>query len=202
MGKLRIGLCMSGTAVVLASNVVVSGVAGAHGGGGDEGRGGDVRRVRVTDDCDPASFNTAFGAGTCVGDGETTLTSFIGQLKATGTAAGWAFRPARVRLDDDERVVAVNTGGEFHTFTEVATFGGGCIDGLNTILGLTPVAECTPTVTVGGRTVPAAFVTSGIDAGHNLHVHVLDPGTHRFECLIHPWMRSVVTVEADGQEHD
>lgn len=200
MGKLRTGLCIAGTAVVLASNVVVSGAAGAHGGG--DGRGDDVRRVRVSDDCDPATFNLAFGPGTCVGAGTTTVTDFLGQLRATGVAAGWAFRPARVRLDDGERVNAVNTGGEFHTFTEVATFGGGCIAGLNTILGLTPVAECTPTVTVGGRTVPAAFVTSGIDAGHNLHVHVLDPGTHRFECLIHPWMRSVVTVEADDHEGD
>lgn len=202
MGKLRIGLCIAGTATVLASNVVVSGMAGAHGGGDDEGRGGEVRRVRITDDCDPTTFNQMFGPGTCVGDGETTLGDFFGQIKATGAAEEWAFQPARVQLNEGGLINAVNTGGEFHTFTEVAKFGGGCIAGLNDILGLTPVAECTPTVTIGGKTVPAAFVSSGIDAGHNLHVHVLDPGTHRFECLIHPWMRSVVRVEADEQEHD
>ena len=39
-------------------------------------------------------------------------------------------------------ITAVNGGGEDHTFSEVAQFGGGCIDVLNGILGLTPVPEC------------------------------------------------------------
>ena len=84
----------------------------------------------------------------------------------------------------------------------MARFGGGCVPLLNTILGLTPVDECGPTVMVDGKPVPAAFISSGIDAGHNLHVHVLDPGTHRFQCLIHPWMQSVVSVEADDHDND
>ena len=35
---------------------------------------------------------------------------------------------------------APNKGGEDHTFTEVANFGGGCIDFLNGLLGLVPRA--------------------------------------------------------------
>jgi hypothetical protein len=39
-------------------------------------------------------------------------------------------------------LAARNRGGEEHTFTEVANFGGGCIAALNDLLGLTPVPEC------------------------------------------------------------
>ena len=82
---------------------------------------------------------------------------------------------------------ANNRGGEDHTFTEVATFGGGCIGILNGLLGLTPVAECAgfPGGAFGATLVP----TRG-----TIEKAALSPGTHRFECLIHPWMQAKLKV--------
>jgi hypothetical protein len=68
----------------------------------------------------------------------------------------------------------------------VASFGGGCIDVLNGLLGLTPVPEC------AGFPF-GAFGATLVRPGETLSV-TLAPGTHRFECLIHPWMRTTVVV--------
>jgi hypothetical protein len=101
-----------------------------------------TRQVQVLDDCDPATFNAAIGPGTCVKDGGTTFSEFIAQLLAQGRAPAWRFAPAQLRLDAGGTLAAHNRGGEDHTFTEVASFGGGCIQALNDLLGLTPVPEC------------------------------------------------------------
>ncbi len=195
--KGRTGVFLAAMAMIFATTL-----AAAPGAGADEDRGGEAKRVRITDNCDPASFNAAFGPGTCSGLGTTKLPDFLAQLQATGAATGWAFRPASFHLDAGDSIKAVNKGGEFHTFSEVAAFGGGCVKPLNDILGLQPVPECTPTVVVGGQTIPAAFVSSGVNAGAKLNVKMLAPGTHKFECLIHPWMQSVVHVSADDDHHD
>ena len=150
--------------------------------------------VRMHDNCEAASFNAVFGDGTCVGNGTTTVDDFLAQLNANGKAVGWTFRPGVVHVEKGDRIRAVDTGGEPHTFTRVAAFGGGCIDALNQILGLTPVPECSQSVTVGGKKVPkfaATLVTPG-----SSRTGVADhEGVIRFECLIHPWMRTVVHVD-------
>jgi len=101
-----------------------------------------TRQVQVLDDCDPATFNAAIGPGTCVKDGATTFQAFIGQLLAQGRAPAWRFAPGQLKLGAGGTLQAHNRGGEDHTFTEVANFGGGCIAVLNDLLGLTPVPEC------------------------------------------------------------
>ncbi len=150
--------------------------------------------VRMSDRCDPATFNAAFGPGTCVGHGTTTVNDFIAQLQANGRAGGWAFRPGLLNLHEGDLIHAMDTGGERHSFTRVRQFGGGCIQALNDILGLTPVPECKQLVDVGGKQVPkfaATLVTPG-----GARTAIADtPGTMRFECLIHPWMRTVVLVD-------
>jgi hypothetical protein len=98
-----------------------------------------TRQVQVLDDCDPATFNAAIGPGTCIKDGGTTFSEFIAQLLAQGRAPAWRFTPEQLRLDPGGVLQANNRGGEDHTFTEVANFGGGCIQALNDLLGLTPV---------------------------------------------------------------
>jgi hypothetical protein len=148
-------------------------------------------QVLVRDDCEVTSFNAAIGPGTCIGPGQTTFGSFIGQLLATGQANKWDFVPDNITLQPRQRLAAVNIGGEFHTFSQVAAFGGGCIDVLNDLLGLTPVPECQPEVAPG---VPLAFVTTGIEAGDTLLVPGVASGVRRFECLIHPWMRTTVHI--------
>jgi len=191
MRKLRVVLGLSVTTTVLVTGFIAPATAGSGSGGG-----GETKRVRLIDDCDPATFNATFGPGTCVGDGETTVEDFIAQLidngfEANESADDWEFKPADFRIDGGDRIRAVNRGGEFHTFSEVAKFGGGCVDQLNAILGLTPVPECDD---------PDVFPTTGVAPGGTLDVHGLAPGTHNFECLIHPWMQSVVEVRAT--KHD
>jgi plastocyanin len=146
-----------------------------------------TRQVQVLDDCDPATFNAAVGPGTCVKDGGTTFQAFIGQLLAQGRAPAWRFAPAQLRLDAGGTLSANNRGGEDHTFTEVASFGGGCIAVLNDLLGLTPVPECAGFP--GG-----AFAATLVPPGGSVTTAPLPPGVHRYECLIHPWMRTTVSV--------
>jgi plastocyanin len=146
-----------------------------------------TRQVQVLDDCEPASFNAAIGPGTCVKDGTTTFQEFIAQLLAQGRAPAWRFAPAQLSLDPGGTLAAQNRGGEDHTFTEVANFGGGCIQALNDLLGLTPVPECAGFP--GG-----AFAATEVEPGATVTTAPLPPGVHRYECLIHPWMRTTVTV--------
>jgi hypothetical protein len=81
-------------------------------------------------------------------------------------------------LRPGQQISAINNGGEFHTFTEVANFGAGIVPDLNAALP--------------PGTPPAAPVGdfNGIGAGETLELDALATGTHLFECLIHPWMRT------------
>ena len=144
------------------------------------------RRVLVLDACDGPSFNAVIGPGTCERSGGVKFNAFIDQLIAMGSAPAWRFAPEAMTLSAVGAIDAYNQGGEFHTFTEVAAFGGGCVPELNALLGLTAVPECD---------LPGIFGTTGIAPGGELEGAPLSPGTHRFECLIHPWMRTTVTVQ-------
>ena len=143
------------------------------------------RNIQVLDDCDAASFNAVIGPGTCVKAGGVTFSEFIEQLATQGTAPAWRFSPGALKLSPGGTLEAHNRGGEFHTLTEVAAFGGGCVPELNEILGLTPVPECA---------IPGIFGTTGIAPSETLETEPLAGGTHRFLCLIHPWMKATVTV--------
>jgi plastocyanin len=167
---LLVGLCA--LVVVLGVTAVASAAAG-H------------RRVQILDACDGPTFNAVIGEGTCVRNGGVTFERFIGQLIAKGEAPAWRFAPERLKLDAGGTVTAVNRGGEFHTLTEVAAFGGGCVPDLNDVLGLDPVPECA---------IPGIFAATGVPPGASLTTEPLAAGTHRFLCLIHPWMRT--TAEA------
>lgn len=151
--------------------------------------GGKVKTVRMRDDCDPATFNApppaGVGPGTCVGDGDTTFAEFIAELQQDRVAEKWVFKEDDLDVQSGQSVRARNEGGETHTFTEVAKFGGGIVPPLNDLSGNpVPAPECNPAtlefVPPGGLSTPAALTKKG---------------THNFQCCIHPWMRSVVTVE-------
>jgi plastocyanin len=145
------------------------------------------RQVEVLDDCDAASFDAALNdPNACVKPAGTTFDEFIAQLIAMGQAPAWRFAPARLTLATGGTIDAYNRGGEFHTFTEVAAFGGGCVPILNQILGLTAVPEC--------ANAGALFATTGVAPHGEVATAALPRGTHLFECLIHPWMRTTVVV--------
>ena len=147
----------------------------------------DVREARMEDECDVATFP----AGSCVGDGNVTFAEFQDELNPDDFGHGaWRFNFGREHIDLDETLVAVNEGGQVHTFTEVAAFGGGCNAGPNNALGLTPVPECADQALVNSTTAaPGESVTfQAADLGEGLHL---------FMCLIHPWMRSEIEVRDD-----
>ena len=141
--------------------------------------------VSVQDQCDSASFNAALGPGTCRRAGNVTFAQFNAQLAATGRVAAWQFVPAFFNMRIGQRIHALNQGGELHTFTEVANFGGGIVPALNTASNNPiPTPECL-----------ALANTDQIQPGTFFNT---DPattvGTERYQCCIHPWMRATVTV--------
>src|SRR6478736_6332690 len=80
--------------------------------------------VQIRDDCDPTTFD-----------------AFIAELSATQAAEKWRFNPDR--MSEPRDIVAHNRGGETHSFTKVAKFGGGQVDVLNALSGNTKLApEC------------------------------------------------------------
>ena len=40
------------------------------------------KKIRLLDDCDPATFNAVLGDGACIGNGHTTFAEFIEELEA------------------------------------------------------------------------------------------------------------------------
>ena len=144
----------------------------------------DTRTVFVMDRCEPDSFDAAVEPGTCVRNGGVTFDKFARRLNPDdGGHNAWRFGPPQFTLRAGQTIVATNTGGETHSFTEVVNFGTGVVPPLNAALPPgTPPAQ-----PIGDpRFLPA---------GASVQLDALPAGTHRFECLIHPWMRSVVTQE-------
>ena len=99
--------------------------------------------VRVEDRCEPASFNAAVGPGTCVGTARPHSPSFAEDLNPVDFGDDhWRFQASGSSIERGESIRVINKGGEAHSFTEVAAYGGGCVEDLNIPLGLTPVPEC------------------------------------------------------------
>ena len=142
--------------------------------------------VRILDECDPATFTAVpppLGPVSCVGDGDVTFAELVATLTpAIGGHEDWKFKPSDAKLKSGSSLHVVNRGGETHTFTEVSAFGAGIVPPLNDAL---PPGTL-PAVPLG----PLDF----IPAGGARTLTGLTPGVHMFQCMIHPWMRSTVTV--------
>ena len=143
------------------------------------------RTVQILDNCGP-SFNEFLGEGACSRPGGMSVDTFF-KLFGIGGSPSWRFSPGQVKVASGGTVTAINRGGEFHSFTEVADFGGGCIDEINAALGLSAVPEC-----AGGFGIIGA---TGVGPGGSLSTGPLSTGAHKFMCLIHPWQRTTVTVD-------
>jgi plastocyanin len=164
----------------------------------DASRGGG-QKIEMLDDCQPTSFNLAVGAGTCVGDGETSFGAFIAQVAATNKARAWKFDPSMLTIRNGRPVILENEGGETHSFTMVKHFGGGFIPILNQLSGNpVPAGECASTLP-NGTLVPkppsAVNVFVAADREAAFRTARLKPGSYMFQCCIHPWMRVVLTVK-------
>jgi plastocyanin len=143
-----------------------------------------TKQVQMMDACEPESFNAAIGAGTCVRNGGVRFDDFIRLLGAHQSIGSWHFAPGTINVRVGQTLLAVNHGGEVHTFTEVEEFGGGIVPDLNALSGNpVPAPECL--ALTGGDFVPP---------GGSFTDEVEEAGVARYECCIHPWMRAVVTA--------
>ena len=156
---------------------------------------GDVKdvkkgKVEIYDDCDPTDPSWNATGGCTLEGGKVTFAEFSALLFSPlggDTVIGhpaWRMEPSYLRLKPDGTLSAENEGGRTHTFTEVASFGGGFVPGLNGPL-LTMAPEC-------ATATPLA-------PGEEQEIEDLSPGDHLFQCCIHPWMRFLVKVNP-GEE--
>ena len=144
--------------------------------------GGLERQVQMMDACEPESFNAAIGPGTCSREGGVTFANFLSLLGKHQTVGAWHFAPSTLNVRVGQELVAINKGGEAHTFTEVAAFGGGIVPVLNDLSGTpVPAPECL-------ALTPDDFVPPG----GTYEEKVGSEDTQLFECCIHPWMRTVI----------
>ena len=182
---LKLAILASGLAVLVSLWVIGTKVGTAQVNSNDP-------RIALVDNCDPVTFTAAFGPGVCVSTPhklDTPFAEFFALLSSPLSAAvvghpAWRFDPGYVSIRAGQTVFATNTGGEGHTFTEVAAYGGGFVPFPPLNFGLATAPACVPPP---GTTIVAPGQTSRITG--------LAPGVHKFQCCIHPWMRAVVDVE-------
>jgi len=141
------------------------------------------RQVSMMDACSP-SFNDFIAPGTCSRNGGVFFLDFIAQLQRNQFAGAWHNAPSQTDAWLGDSLVAINKGGEAHTFTRVANFGGGFVDLLNGLSQSGPeVQEC--------KTENTIVPPGGTDS------ETLDQvGELKFQCCIHPWMRTTVLVKS------
>ena len=183
-----------------------------------------TKTVRIWDACDPQSFNDFFNQTVCIPGhhGQTNFQDFLAELDLDKIAGGWRFNPllnatdgsfklVQLELQPGDRISLENVGGETHTFTKVAEYGGGFFDPLNARTGNpTPAPECARVLANGtlapqpesdtNQFVEAATTEAGPLAG----TPVLPLGVTHWQCCIHPWMRINVAVRdhQNNQDHD
>ena len=154
-------------------------------------------QIVALDECDPTTFNAALGADFCHNvtlGAFTTLNNLFAKAAAGTPDPGWDFEPDILRIKEGTNLSVVDQGGEPHTFTEVAHFGGGFIPGLNAP-GEDTVPEC------AGGFSNVSVARTRILQGSTVQIKDLSKGKHLFQCCIHPWMR--VKVEVKGRvEHE
>ena len=121
--------------------------------------------------------------------GDVTVAEFFALLTSPLAPGGaiighpsWRNEPSYLSVRDGQNVRVTNRGGRAHTFTEVENFGGGFIPPLNG--SMIPADECLN---------PAELVF--VPYGGSQTLTGLEPGLHKFQCCIHPWMRGAVRVE-------
>lgn len=143
---------------------------------------GTTRLVSMHDACDSATFNAAVGPGTCNRPGGVAFSEFVAQLTVHQSAGAWHNAPSQMTAKVGETIIAVNRGGETHSYTRVAAFGGGIVPFLNALAG-------TPNVAPECATIPLAEL---LPPGGTDTEDPLAAGTTLFQCCIHPWMRTTV----------
>jgi hypothetical protein len=144
--------------------------------------------IHPEDDCDPATFGALCKAGF---PGLTTLSAFLAEFNATNQVAKWEYGGGQAQVSLGNSFQVNNRGGETHTFSVVANFGGGRVPFLNA-----------GNATVAPECVAGPNATNvDIAAGGGLRVTtgatgvMKTKGTFKVQCCIHPWMRTTVVIQ-------
>jgi|RhiMetdeSRZDD1v2_1073273.scaffolds.fasta_scaffold74492_3 hypothetical protein len=145
--------------------------------------------IAVMDNCDASDPAWATVGGCTLRKGSVTLSEFFNLLFSPNYANGtipvghpsWRNEPSYITTSTNRAVRVTNWGGRDHTFTEVANFGGGFVPLVNGALVVAP--ECNPAT------------VSILSPGETERINGLAPGTHKFQCCIHPWMTAAIKVE-------
>jgi hypothetical protein len=156
---------------------------------------------RLRDRCEPRSFNAAVGDEICTGNGDVTFDQFIAEVEKKHEHGAWNLSPEQVTVQAGTPLRIRNEGGEVHTFTKVARFGGGFVDILNE-LSRNPVPRpACARKAADGTLVPRApsatnlFLPGGARATVSTGAGTkVTSGLNRFQCCLHPWMRTRVSV--------
>jgi plastocyanin len=154
-----------------------------------------AHRVKILDDCDPRDPAWVPTGGCTLKEGDVTLEEFNAELRSPLADAvighqAWQNDPTYLKIEVGETVRVKNAGGRLHTFTEVENFGAGRIPNPALNFGLDPAPECT------NPDLPSTDVAPG----DTLKVKGLSLGNHRFQCCIHPWMRTLIKVLPEGDD--
>lgn len=152
------------------------------------------KKYEVTDDCAP---DADWGAGGCLRDSGDVTRAEFNDANANGHPGHPAWRIVEPYVNDQlqSNIRVENTGGRGHTFTEVARFGAGFVPPLNAADAV-PAPECAIVNTDGSLSPSPSALATMIAPGGDLQVDGLEPGTHNFQCCIHPWMRTTVKVRS------
>jgi hypothetical protein len=158
--------------------------------------------VQSRDACDPATFPTGLCHRTDNSGGVVTFPELLTVVGKKHSHPAWRFTKDDVRVKRGTPVVVeFGRGGEVHSFTDVTAAGPdpspGCVGLLNGLIFPTDAtAAMCGTVDPGGAGLGAILATSGVfPGGPPLVIDTSTPGTRFFQCMIHPWMRTTVTVE-------
>jgi hypothetical protein len=195
----RLRAVFSVLAVATASLALAATAGASHGGG---------VVIQSRDACDPASFPPGFCVRTDNSGGVVTFAELLDKVKKSGAHPAWKFTKDDLTVERGTPVVAeFGRGGEVHSFTDVTATGPGpgCIGLLNGLMfnGDETTAAMCGTEDPGGAGLGAILVgdpergipKSGLFPGQPLTIDTSTPGTRIFQCMIHPWMRTTVTVE-------
>ena len=185
-----IAMCCALGAAVWASGCMSEepdSTQGATEGVGDQRSHGGTE-IHPEDNCDPVTFGALCNSNF---HGTTTLAAFQAELAATMRVAAWEYGGGQGSVSSGQSLQVDNKGGETHTFTVVANYGGGRVPGLNTASGNTVVApEC-----VAGPNATNVDIASGTGISVTTGASgTLKPGTYKVQCCVHPWMRTSVVV--------
>ncbi len=150
-----------------------------------------LAQIIALDECDPTTFNMALGPDFCKNvtlGAFTTLPDLFKEAQTGHPDPKWDFEPDTLEIPEGTTLNVVDQGGEPHTFTEVAHFGGGFIPQLNGPASV-PIPEC------AGGFSNVAVARTRLLQGSSVNITNLTKGEHHFQCCIHPWMRVTVDVK-------